>query len=70
MKHQTAICAFFRPVDKRIIDSDTENESDVRSESLIDSSTSDQASTLRNEEVTRDVIALTNQISKESGNNI
>ena len=65
-----AISAFFRPVDNRIRDSETENESDVRRGSSIGSSTSDQASTLRNEEVARNVIALTDQISEESGNNI
>ena len=70
MKRQSAICAFFRPVDKRIRDSETENESDVRRGSSIDSSTSDQASTSRNEEVARNVIALTDQISEEHGNNI
>ena len=70
MKRQPAIGAFFRPVDKRIRDSETENESDVRSRSSIDSSTSDQASTSRNEEAARNVIALTDQISEESGNNI
>ena len=70
MKRQSTISAFFRTVDKRIRDSETENESDVRTGLLIDSSTSDQASTLRNEEVARNVIALTDQISEESGNNI
>ena len=70
MKHQSAISAFFRPVDKRIRDSETGNESNVRSGSSIDSSTSDQALTSRNEEVARNVIALTGQISEESGNNI
>ena len=70
MKRQFAISAFFRPVDKRIRDSETGNESDVRSGSSIDSSTSDQASTSRNVEVARNVIVLTDQISKESGNNI
>ena len=64
MERQSAISAFFRPVDKRIRDSDTENESYVRSGSSIDSSTSDQALTSRN------VIASTDQISEESGNNI
>ena len=49
---------------------ETENESDVRSGSSINGSTSDQASTSRNEEVARNAIALTDQISKESGNNI
>ena len=53
-----------RNVNKRIRDSETENESHVGSGSSIDSSTSDQASTSRN------VIALTDQISEESGNNI
>ena len=66
MKRQSAISAFFRPVDKRIRDLETENESDVRSRSSIESSTSDQASTSRNEEVARNVIALTDQISKEN----
>ena len=72
MQNETsiAISAFFRPVDNRIRDSENENESDVRRGSSIDSSTSDQASTLRNEEVARNVIALTDQISEESGNNI
>ena len=70
MKRQSAITAFFRPVYMRIRDLETENESDVRSGSSIDNSTSDQASTLRNEEVARNVIALTNQISEESSNNI
>ena len=42
----------------------------MRTGSSIDSSTSDQASTSRNEEVAGNVIALTNQISEESGNNI
>ena len=70
MKRQTAISAFFRPVDKRIRDSETENESDVRSGSSINSSTLDQASTSRNEKVARNVIELTDQISEESGNNI
>ena len=70
MKCQSAISAFFRPVDKRIRDSETENESDVRSGSSINGSTSDQASTSRNEQVARNAIALTDQISKESGNNI
>ena len=70
MKRQSAISAFFRPVDKRIKDSETENDSEVRSGSSIDSSTSDQTSTSRNEEVARNVIALTDQISEESGNNI
>ena len=70
MKRQSAISAFFRLVDKRIRNSETENESDVRSGSSIHSSTSDQASTSRNEEVARNVIALTDQISEESGNNI
>ena len=44
--------------------------SHVRSGLLIDSSTSDQASTSRNKEVARNVIALADQISEESGNNI
>ena len=70
MKRQSAINAFFGSVDKRISDSETENESDVRSGSSIDSSTSDQASILRNEEVARNVIALTDQINEESSNNI
>ena len=70
MKRQSAISAFFRPADKRIRDLETENESDVRSGSSIDSSNSDQASTSRNEEVARNIIALTDQISEESGNNI
>ena len=69
MKRQSAISAFFRPDDKRIRDSETEDESDVRSGSSTDSSTSDQASTSRNEEVARNVIALTDQISEESSNN-
>ena len=69
-ERQSAISAFFRPVDKRIRDSETEKESDVRSRSSINSSTSDQASTSRNEDVARNVIALTDQISEESGNNI
>ena len=59
MKRQSAISAFFRPVYKRIRDSKTENESDVRSGLSINSSTSDQASTSRNEDVTRNVIAFT-----------
>ena len=42
----------------------------MRSGSSIDSSTSDQASTSRNEEVARNEIALTDQIIEESGNNI
>ena len=54
----------------RIGDLETENESDVRSGSLIDSITSDQASTSRNEEVARIIKSLTDQISRESGNNI
>ena len=70
MKRQFTISAFSRPVDKRIRGSETENESDVRSGSSIDSSTSDQASTSRIEEVARNVKALTDQISEESGNNI
>ena len=70
MKRQSAISAFFRLDDKKIRDSETEDESDVRSGSSIDTSTSDQASTSRNEEVARNVIALTDQISEESGNNI
>ena len=61
---------FFRTFDKKIRDSETENESDVRTESSIDSSISDQASTSRNEEVARNVIALTDQISEERDNNI
>ena len=69
MKHQS-INAFFKPVDKRIRDSETENESDVRSGSSIDSSTSDQALTPRNKEVARNVLALTDQISEKNGNNI
>ena len=69
MKRQSAISAFFSPVDKRIRNSETENESDVKSGLSIDSSTSDQASTSRNEEVARNVIALKHQISEESGNN-
>ena len=70
MKRQFTISAFSRPVDKRIRGSETENESDVRIGSSIDSSTSDQASTSRIEEVARNEIALTDQISEESGNNI
>ena len=70
MKRQSAISAFFRLVDKRIRDSETENESDVKSRSSIDSSTSDPASTSKNEKVARNVIALTNNIRKESDNNI
>ena len=58
-KRQSAISAFLRPVDKRTRDSETENESDMRSGSSIDGSTSDQASTSRNDEVARNVIALT-----------
>ena len=42
----------------------------MRSGSSIDSITSDQASTSRNEKVARNVIALMDQISEESGNNI
>ena len=64
MKRQSAVRAFFRPIDQRIRDSGTENESDRRRGSSIDSSTSDQASTSRN------VIALTDQIGEESGNDI
>ena len=56
MKRQSAISAFFRPVDKRIRDSETENESHVRSGSSIGSCTSDQASTSRNEKVARNEI--------------
>ena len=67
---QSAIIAFFRPVDTRMRNSETENESNVRSGSSINSSTSDQASTSRKDEVARNVIALTDQISEESGNNI
>ena len=48
MKCQSAISAFFRPVDKRIRDSETENKSDVRKGSSMDCSTSDQALTSRN----------------------
>ena len=44
MKRQSALVHFLKPVDKRIRDSETENESDVTSGSSIDSSTSDQAS--------------------------
>ena len=61
MKRQSAISAFFRPVDKRIRDSETENESDVRTGSSIDSSTPDQVLTSRNQEVARNVTALTDQ---------
>ena len=60
MKRQSAISAFFRPFDKRIRDSENENESDVRSGSPADSNPSDQASTSRNEEVAR---------NEESSNN-
>ena len=60
MKRQSAISAFFRPFDKRIRDSENENESDVRSGSPVDSNPSDQASTSRNEEVAR---------NEESSNN-
>ena len=42
----------------------------MRSGSSIDNSTSDQASTSRNGEVARNVIALTDQISEEKSNNI
>ena len=42
----------------------------MRSGSSINSSTLDQATTLRNEEIARNEIALTDQISEESGNNI
>ena len=70
MKRQSAIGAFFKSLDKRFRDSETENESDVRTGSSIDSSTSDQALTSRNEEVARNVVTLMNQISEESGNNI
>ena len=48
MKRQSAISAFFRPFDKRIRDSGTENELDVKSGSSIKGSTLDQASTSRN----------------------
>ena len=51
MKRQSAISEFFRPIDSRIRDSETESKSDVKSRSSIDSSTSDQTSTARNEEV-------------------
>ena len=60
MKRQSAISAFFRPFDKRIRDSENENESDVRSGSPVDSNPSDQASTSRNQEVAR---------NEESSNN-
>ena len=42
----------------------------MQSGSSIDSSTLDEALTSKNQEVARNVIALTDQISEESGNNI